>query len=331
MFMRIIKDLLFFLMWYPFRVMIAFLPLSVVDAVGRMGGFILYSISKEKRWMMTEELRRSLPNPTPASIRRIVKASFANYALSELEVLLYPTLNPTIIQNRISLQGREYLEEALSQGKGVLLFQAHFGAFQMVMPVIGYHGYTMNQISASAAVWKERMNSDIQKKVLDIKASYEQKLPVRHISVQESLRPVFRALERNEIVGITVDGGTGKKNINIRFLNRWANFAQGPVGIALRTGAPIVPAFILTGKRLNHILRLHPPLVVDPALDKNESIRRILQQFARLLEGYVFEYPEHYGYTLYFRRANVPIDPYPFFKDYIIPPSGKGDFHEGRA
>lgn len=331
MFMRVIKDLFFFLMWYPFRVMIAFLPLSVVDAIGRMGGLILYSISKEKRGMMTEELRRSLPNPDPASIRRIVKASFANYALSEMEVLLYPTLNPTIIQKRVSFQGREYLEEALSEGKGVLLFQAHFGAFQMVMPVIGYHGYIMNQISASAAVWKERMNSDIQKKVLDIKASYEQKLPVRHISVQESLRPVFRALQRNEIVGITVDGGTGKKNRIIRFLGRWANFAQGPVDLALRTGAPIVPAFILTGKRLTHTVRLHPPLVVDPALDKNESIRRILQQFARLLEGYVFEYPEHYGYTLYFRRANVPIDPHPFFEDYITPPSGKGGFHEGNA
>ena len=315
-------------MWYPFRALIAFLPLSVVAAFGRMAGCILYSISKEKRRMMTEELNRSLPNPTTASIRRTVKASFANYALSEIEVLLYPTLNPTIVQKRISFHGQEYLDEALSGGKGVLLCQAHFGAFQMVMPVIGYSGYIMNQVSASAAVWKERMNSDLQKRVLDIKAIYERKLPVRHISVQESLRPVFRALQRNEIVGITVDGGTGNKNVTIPFLGRRANFARGPVDLALRTGAPIVPAFILTGKQLKHTLRIHPPLEIDPALGKDENIRQILQQFARLLENYVFEYPEHYGYTLYFRRANAPIDAHPFFEDYITSSSGNGDPHK---
>ena len=101
------------------------------------------------------------------------------------------------------------------------------GAFQMTMPVIGYTGYKMNQISASASLWKENITSEIQRQTFDLKAKYEYTLPVKHISITSSLKPVFRALETNEIVGITVDGGGGKKVVQIKFLGRDANFQRG--------------------------------------------------------------------------------------------------------
>lgn len=311
-----IKQIMFLFMWYPLRAVIRFLPPRIIYFLGIIGGDLLYLLSRDKRAIMADEWSRILPDTYKHRIGNIVKGSFENYCTSELEVLLYPAMNKAFIEKIVTISGKEYLDNALSKGRGVLLFQAHFGAFQMVMPVIGYSGYRMNQISASASVWKEEASASwIQKRCFDMKADYERKLPVQHISVKSSLRPVFRALERNEIVGITVDGGEGKKPAQTDFLGRRAYLQRGGVELAVRTGAAIVPAFIITDAGLRHRLIIHPPLIICRTPDKEENISNALKSFAAILEDYVLRYPTHYGYTLYLRKARALLDDYPLFAD----------------
>ena len=305
-------------MWYPLRWIVRLLPLKALYLLGQAGGGILHFISGGKRLLMAEEFRRVLPGESPDRIETIVKRAFQNYSTCELEVLLYPSLNTGLMNRIVSIEGKEHLDNAFSAGKGVLLFQAHFGAFQMTMPAIGYNGYKMNQISAAASVWKDASDSGIQKKTFDIKARYEYALPVNHIAVTSTMRPVFRALERNEIVGVTVDGGGGNKATKVRFLGRDANFLRGGADLALRTGAAMIPAFIVSEPNLKHRLILHAALAADQALSQEANIQKIIQNFAHLLENYVHRYPEHYGYTLCLRRTLARTDTFPFFTDYDV-------------
>lgn len=311
----LIKKAMIFFMWYPLRITIKILPLKVISLLGIVGGKLLYVISRDKHPIMVEELNLVMPEKSSIEIKKVVKGSFVNYCLSEIEVLLYPLMNRDLIRKIVVIEGREHLDKALSYGRGVLLFQAHFGAFQMVMPVIGYSGYKMNQISASASIWKDRSISAIQRKSYEIKAHYEYALPVQHISVKSTLRPVFRLLKNNEIVGITVDGGGGRNVTSIRFLGRDANFQQGGAELAIRTNAAIIPAFIISEKGLKHRLIIHSPINWSGRGHQTESPKIILQKFASLLEGYVYKHPTHYLYTLYLRKSRASIDPYPFFSD----------------
>jgi phosphatidylinositol dimannoside acyltransferase len=315
---RLIKNVLVLFMWYPLRIAISFLPSRLVALIGRIGGLILHFLSREKQRVMSDEFSRVLPGRSAVEIQTIVRESFIIYCCSELEVLLYPSLSREYIDRIFTIDGRENLDVALGLGKGVLLFQAHFGAFQMTMPAIAYNGYTMNQISASAALWKENNASATQSRMLDIKARYEYTLPVKHISVRSSLRPAYYALEKNEIVGITVDGGGGKRTVPLRFLGRDSFFQTGGVDIALSTGAAIVPAFVVSEPGLRHRLVLCPALRVDTTLDKDENRRKVMQQFASLLEFLVLRNPEHYGYTLCLRRQMAGTDTIPFFADYGV-------------
>lgn len=312
----LLKRILILALFSPLRVVIRHLPLWATCRLGAAGGRLLGAISPERRALMELEFRAVLPGRPPGEYRRLVRESFANYGLSEIEVLLYPAMNRALIERLVVLEGREHLDRALAAGRGVLLFQAHFGAFQMVMPAIGYRDYRMNQISASAALWKNSSASNAPERMHTIKADYEERLPVQHISVASSLRPVFRALERNEIVGITVDGGGGKKTVRLPFLGRSANFQTGAPDLAVRTGAAIVPAFIVTEPGLRHRLTIHPPLLFDPAAGRDANRSEILRQFCCLLEQYVHHHPDHYGYTLCLRRLRAGVDDYPFFEDY---------------
>ena len=320
----LVKKLLILFMWYPLRIAIAFLPLPLVARIGRGGGRVLHLLSREKRGVMLEEFRRVLPGRSEPELIALVRESFANYCCSELEVLLYPSMDRRYIDRVFVIEGKEHLDAALARGRGVLLYQAHFGAFQMTMPAIGYSGYSMNQISASASVWKDGNASAAGNRMMDIKARYEYTLPVRHIPIASSLRPVFRALERNEIVGITVDGGGGRKIVPLRFLGRDSFFQTGPADLAIRTGAAIVPAFVTTEPGLRHRLVLHPPIAVDEGLAKEEGRLAILRVFVSLLESHVMRRPDHYGYTLCLRRLRARVDPYAFFADYGDP-AGAGE------
>ena len=306
------------MMWYPLRIFINWLPKKLTYQLGCIGGFLLYSISKDKQQIMFHELRAVFPYKPDNELRRIAKQCFVNFVLSEMEVLFYPSMDKSFIEKMIEIEGKEHLDNALTAGKGVLLFQAHFGAFQMVMPAIGYSGYIMNQISASASVWKEESQSEVQKKSYDIKASYEYKLPIKHIAFTNNLKPVFSALKRNEIVGITADGGGGSKTESVEFVGRKANFQSGGVKIAIRTGALMLPVFILTLKNFKHKLLIHPPFKMNTSKSDEEIIFETLQSYAKLLEEYVYNHPSHYGYTLYLRRSRAHIDPYLFFDDYGI-------------
>jgi KDO2-lipid IV(A) lauroyltransferase len=284
--------------------------------LGKIGGSLLFLISKQKRLILSDELKQVFPDLNAKSINIIVKDSFANYCMSELEVLLYPEINKEYISKHISMEGMEHLEKALSHGSGVLLLQAHFGAFQMVLPILGHCGYVINQISASASLWKSHATSAIQKIALDKKAQYENRLPIKHFPVGNIPRPLFMALRRNEIVGITSDGGAARKTVEVRFLGRTANFPQGVADLALKTGAVIVPAFIITGKNLFHRLVFHPPLEKKNHSDPSAEAAAIMQDFADILSDYVRRYPNHYGYTLCLRRVMAATDEHPLFADY---------------
>lgn len=312
----LIKDLALLVYWYPLRFCIRFIPLLWIYRLGKIGGSLLFLISKQKRLILSDELKQVFPDLNAKSINIIVKDSFANYCMSELEVLLYPEINKEYISKHISMEGMEHLEKALSHGSGVLLLQAHFGAFQMVLPILGHCGYVINQISASASLWKSHATSAIQKIALDRKAQYENRLPIKHFPVGNIPRPLFMALRRNEIVGITSDGGAARKTVEVRFLGRTANFPQGVADLALKTGAVIVPAFIITGKNLFHRLVFHPPLEKKNHSDPSAEAAAIMQDFADILSDYVRRYPNHYGYTLCLRRVMAATDEHPLFADY---------------
>ncbi len=311
------KNIALLLYWYPFRMLVFRLPYPIIYLIGLWVGSILHYASRGKRQLIAAEFSKVFPDYSAKEINKLTRKSFIVFCLSEIQILLYPRLNPETISETIAIEGLHHLDEALKKGKGVLLLQAHLGAFQMVMPAIGYSGYTMNQISASALVWEDRLTSKIQKKGYEIKSRYESTLPIKHVAVHSSMRPVYRALANNEIVGISSDGGGGKRIVDVAFLGRTAYFQEGVAVLAAKTGAEIIPAFILTDKWLRHRLILHKPLMVSSEKNGEEGTgSKIIQNYAFLLEKYVNNYPDHYGYTLYLRRSRVGVDSYPFFLDH---------------
>lgn len=310
------KDLGLWLYWHPFRHLIMRLPLGAVYPLGRVAGRLLHALAGGRRERLEEALPLISATDDPRRARQIVRSAFILLCQTELEVLLYPRLNPAAIETLVSCQGLAHLDEALAGGKGVLLMFAHFGANQMIMPALGYRGYRMCQLSAPPTVWAQvlpdKKFSAIARQALEIRWRQEQSLPVKHINVFGTLKEAFKCLGRNEILGVAVDGGGGKTRVAVGFLGKKALLSTGAMEIAQRIRCPVLPAIMLRDSRGRQTLIIEPPLALDDGGDQ-DAVRRNLALFTERFEPYVLRYPDHYLNYVALRQLMEKRGDTPFF------------------
>ncbi len=302
--MDFIKDFVLWIYWYPFKILIQNIPAKYVYLIARVIGAFLYHVAKKKRNMFEQELNFIFGGKLCDREKSVQKA-FKILTCNELEVLLFPVLNANNIYSFVTISGIENLDNALSNRKGAILLFAHFGANQMIMPAIGYKGYKMSQLSAPPMVWKEKLPdkkfTSMGEKVLTTRWKHELSLPVTHINIFGSLKKAFLCLKKNEVLGIAIDGGGGRKRLTSDFLGRKAQFSTGSIEIAMRTGCAVLPTFMLRKKSGHNKMIVEPPLSLVTTSDQR-AIQKNIQLFAERLERFVLQHPDHYLNFLALRR-----------------------------
>lgn len=309
-----LKDILHWLYWYPFRFFIQAMPVSYLYGMGRIGGIVLFHIFTRKRRLFEEELNKIPPWPLDIrTLKNVIQKSFIEVFRNELEVLIFSKLNPGNIESVVKVSGLENLDNALGQGRGVMLLFAHFGANQMIMPAIGHRGYKMSQLSAPPMVWIEKLPGRkftyMAKKALELRWAQELSLPVKHINIFGSLKDAFLCLKKNEILGIAIDGGGGKDRVEVDFLGRKALFSKGAIEIAMRTGCAVLPVFMTRDKKGHNTMVIEPQL----RLSKEDTVQRNMERFVERLEWYVIKYLHLYLNFLALRQFMAEQGDTPFF------------------
>lgn len=299
---HIIKDVLVWGYWYPFRILVQVFPHRFVYTLAMVLGRIAYYIFPKKRRIFEREL--SIFNRM-TDRKDIVQNAFFILFCNEMEMLLYPKLNKKNIGTFVKYSGLEHLDKALSSGKGAMLVFAHFGANQMIMPAIGYRGYKMSQLSSPPTVWKEKLQnrkfSSMEEKALELRWKHELSLPVKHINIFGSLKEAFLCLRRNEILGVAIDGGGGKDRAEIDFLGRKAVFSTGAIDLALRTDCSVLPTFMVRDKYGYNTMIIEEPLNFKRDSETKDAVKLNVEAFIARLQEYVLKYPCHYLNFLAFR------------------------------
>ena len=107
----------------------------------------------------------------------------------------------------------------------------------------------------------------------------------------QNLREVFRVLHRHEIVALLVDWGYRPDGIPVWFFGAWTRFPAGPAVLAARTGATILPAWVIrSGDR--HLTEVGAP--INLASDEPAELARATQEIATALEAGIRLAPEQW-------------------------------------
>ena len=92
-------------------------------------GILYYRLIKKQRERAVSQMMEGL-QISEAEARETVRRSFINLGRNILEILYMPNLNRDNIHEYISFENREYIESALAEGRGVVVYTAHIGTWE---------------------------------------------------------------------------------------------------------------------------------------------------------------------------------------------------------
>ena len=262
---------------------IARLPRKLALFIGVYLATVVFLLAHREKDKAYRHLAQSLGIGQPM-VGRLVRRSFQNIGKNLMEFMQLPRMSPETLHQLVTLEGREHIDKALAQGRGAIVLTAHFGNWELLGASILAHGYTIRGITR-----------ELRSKRLDaIVSSYREKVGWQGIDRDRAVREVLRCLHRNELIAILADVDTRTRGIFVDFFGKPAYTPYSPVAFALKTGAAILPTFIVRQPDNSHRAIIEPPLPLQQSGDKEADLLVNTQQFTKVIESYIRRYPEQW-------------------------------------
>ena len=297
-----IEDIALWFVWVPLRFVIQHMSLKWAYKFANLSAYIFCFFAVNKKKIMTEELQRIFRHKSRKDINRIVKQSFSMYLKRQVENLIYGGLTKERLEEMVSVEGLENLNAALDKGSGVIILLSHLGSYLLVLPALAFRGYRINQLTGPPVL---KGNRQIHQRIFQLRKEASNNLPVNFLRTDQSLRAAIRALKNNECIAVAFDGRAGKHWVPIRMFGLKAFASPGPVRIAMKTKAAIIPTFIVRQKNNTHRLILESPFELKQLADTEQMTSINTQRFAEIFEKYIQEFPSQYGMVLQIMRDRI--------------------------
>ena len=280
---RILKDYCYAFTAKCIGQCVARLPRKLALSIGVHLATAIFWFSHRQKDRACKHLKRSLGIEYPAA-EQLVRRSFRNTGKNLMEFMQLPRMSPETIHQLVTFEGREHIDWALDQGRGAIILTAHFGNWELLGASILANGYTIRGITRQ-----------LRSKRLDaIVSSYREKVGWQGIDRDRSIREVLRCLKRNELIAILADVDTRTQGIFVDFFGRPAYTPYSPVAFALKTGAAILPTFIIRQPDDSHRAVVEAPLLLQQGGEKEQDLLVNTQRFTKIIESYIRRYPEQW-------------------------------------
>ena len=218
----------------------------------------------------------AFPRYSQARRELILKNSYIFFIRNTMQFLSFPKG----FQNaHITVNGKEYLDKALTKKKGVILVTGHFGVWEIMLAWFGLNQYPM------LVVGQKQKNSGVDTFVNQLREN----TGIKMIPRKSSLEFMYEALARNNILTLASDQDAKKRGIFVKFFNLPASTPKGAGRFHLEYGSPLIFVTCHLERPNNHVLDILPI-----PTDSNSNIASITQSFTLMLENIITAYPEQY-------------------------------------
>ena len=186
----------------------------------------------------------------------------------------------------IRTEGLEHYLAAKARGKGVLIVTGHLGAWELSSFYHSLMGYPMSMVA------RPLDNHRLDKFVNGIRC-----LHGNHVLCKDDFaRGLLRAMRSGQTVGILMDTNmTPPQGVFVEFFGRAACTASGVARVALKTGAAVVPGFMLwEPAERKYVLHFGPEIEFKHTGDAEADILGATQQCVRTTEEWIRRYPDQW-------------------------------------
>ena len=281
---RFRKDLLYYAavgLLAPARVV----PARLLFALFSGAGWCAYHLLRRERRKALDNLAAAFGGEMTAAERaRIARGVFVNQGKTMAELALSPRMDSAALHRLVSMEGREIIDREKRKGKGIIIITGHLGNWELIPAYfvsVGLHGGVV-----ARRVYYEKYERLLSR--LRLSKGF------RVFYRDESPRAILKTLKNNEVVGILADQDVRKLDgVFVEFFGRPAYTPTAPVLIAMKTGAPLIPARIVREGRKHRIV-VDEPIPLRRSGDREADLVHNTQAWSRVIERYIREHPDQW-------------------------------------
>ena len=273
--------------FFFFYTLARLLPLSSFRKVARplLQLFILLVVPKRRIIRnLTAAFGQSYSAATKSGIARGVQTHFVENLLDCLTQLI----KRDYARQAIDIEGIENLEVALKKGKGVIALGAHIGNFVLLGTRIGLEGYRFHTLFRIPA------DDGVKRIIARYLPSYHQSV-IPSLPRRTAVRKILEALKRNEIVYILGDN-LKKGRIDALLFGQHVPSPRGPISLALRSGAPIVPIYLIRHYHGRMRLVIEPEIELARGINLAAAVAENTRFVVGYLESLIRCYPDQWNW-----------------------------------
>ena len=265
------------------------IPTNYLYAFAKNVAALAYVFAKKQRRIALDSLHIAFGKEKSAQeIERIAKDCFMYMAKGAVELMFFFD-KPQALKKLVSIEGRENLDKALARGQGVILVSAHFGNFPLLLGRLAVEGYK------AGGIMKPMHDAKMEKIFLEKREKYGVRTIYSHPR-NTCVSNTISALRNNELLFIPIDQNFGTGGVFVDFFGKKAATATGPVILAQRTKAALIPCFILRQPDDKHKIIFEPELKLEEGKDHQDFILVNIQRLTNIIESYIRKYPAEWGW-----------------------------------
>jgi len=261
------------------------IPRPVARKISNFIGRLWYAIDQRHRTVVLENITHAYGKTmTDLEIKKMARQIFKNIAGMLFEIGWAYNLKQDEFSSYFSFKGYEHLEAALEQKKGVLALTCHMGNWELLCEAVAMLGLN------TAILYRKLDYLPLERFLLEMRERFGTRL----IPLKGASRKVDELLAGGYVVGTLLDQNVDwYQGCYVDFFGRLACTNRGVASIAMRTGVPVVPMFIIRDKG-RYIIEFLPeisPVVTD---DRTKDLEINTQNYTSAIETMVRRSPDQW-------------------------------------
>ena len=262
------------------------LPRPVARAVGAAIGWVCWNLLGGLRKTGLKNLKLAFPEKTDAEREKILRKLYKTLGWQIAEFCKMRGYTLEEASRFVRYEGLENYLRARDKGRGVLVLTGHLGAWELSSFYHSLRGYPMS------LVIRRLDNLRVDAFVNGIRCLHGNRV----IHKDDFARGLLTAMHNGETVGILMDTNmTPPQGVFVPFFGVEACTASGLARVAVRTGAAVLPGFLLWEEsEQRYVLRFGEELELVKTGNAQADMLANTALFAATTESYIRRYPEQW-------------------------------------
>jgi len=262
------------------------LPRRLARIAGAGIAVIAYALLSRLRRVGLRNLELAFPQMPAAERAHMLRLEYRNLGWLLAEFCQMSTYTPACAARFIRYEGLENYLAARDRGKGVLVLTGHLGAWELSSFYHSLAGYPMGMVI------RRLDNPLVDRMVNRIRCQHGNRV----LHKDDFARGLLAAMRAGETVGILMDTNmTPPQGLFVPFFGVPACTASGLARVALKTGASVLPGFLLWEEsERQYVLHFYPELALASTGDAEADAAENTARLTALLEDAIRRYPSQW-------------------------------------